>query len=113
MIIYRTPTKVGTKIVDETEIGNGKILKYNAATDKMEYVDETTGGEEVVLTLRLDDVGGGVTYVGEAEAGSAEGSAVWRIKKIIEVGADITILYKNGNTNFDNIWSDHLVQDYS
>ena len=34
------------------------------------------------LSLQLDDVGGTVLYIGEAVAGSATSSGVWRIKKI-------------------------------
>lgn len=43
MIIYRTPTKVGTKEVDETDIANDKILKYNAITGKVEYENDIGG----------------------------------------------------------------------
>lgn len=61
-------------------------------------------------TLRYDE-GATYTYVGEAEAGSAEGSAVWRIKRL--TNADNTILWADGNTNFDNIWTGHSGLSFS
>ncbi|HPP10261.1 MAG TPA: hypothetical protein PLK41_04650, partial [Defluviitoga tunisiensis] len=36
--------KVGTKEVDETDIGNDKILVYNTTTDKLEYQTKPSGG---------------------------------------------------------------------
>lgn len=35
---------VGTKDVDETDIANGKILKYNSTSGKLEYETESGGG---------------------------------------------------------------------
>lgn len=54
------------------------------------------------LTLRYDE-GATYTYVGEATPGADEGDAVWRIKRI--TNASNTILWADGNSAFDNIWT--------
>lgn len=36
-------TLIGTKLVDETSIGDGKVLKYNESTGKIEYAVSATG----------------------------------------------------------------------
>ena len=64
-------------------------------------------------TIRLDDVGGGVSYVGEADPGANPALPVWRIKKIVEVGDDITITWADGDDDFDNIWNNRLALVYS
>ena len=64
------------------------------------------------LCARIDEVGT-TTYIGTAAAGALEASGVWRIKKMLEVGNDITITFADGNANFDNIWSNRLSLTYS
>jgi hypothetical protein len=64
------------------------------------------------LTLRLDVVDT-VSYLGEATPGTATSSATWRIKKITEVGSDVTIEYADGNTAFDNVWDNRTGLSYS
>lgn len=60
--------------------------------------------------LRYDE-GATYTYVGEAAAGSAEGSAVWRIKRL--TNADNTIIWADGDSDFDNIWTARAGASYS
>jgi hypothetical protein len=62
---------------------------------------------------QLDDVGGGVTYVGLADPGSATSGALWQIKQITETGADIVVLFADGDSNFDKVWDDRLSLSYS
>ena len=74
------------------------------------------GGGATTLTvyaLELDDVGGGVTYVGEALPGALTSASAWRIKRITEVGPDITIEWADGDSLLNNVWDDHLTLDYS
>ena len=63
-------------------------------------------------SLLLDDAGSGVTYVGMAVPGSATSSAVWKIKKITITGADLSVMWADSNTNFDNVWDDRLGLTY-
>ena len=65
------------------------------------------------LTTRIDEAGGGVTYIGEAQVGTAEASPAWRIQKIIDTSGDVQILWADGNTAFDNAWTDRAGLSYS
>lgn len=64
-------------------------------------------------TKLIDDVGGGVCYVGEALPGSSTSGAVWRIRRITEIGQDFNIEWADGDANFDNVWNDRLTFTYS
>lgn len=70
------------------------------------------GGEVAPLATRLDDVGGGVTYVGEANPGTVNSDSTWRIKKIVETGPDIVISWADGDSDYDNVWDDRLTLTY-
>ena len=64
------------------------------------------------FATRIDDSSVPVVYSGEAESGAAESDHVWRIKRIdVSVGAVVT--WADGNTNFDNAWSDRTSLSYS
>lgn len=77
-------------------------------------VDPVTGVPvQVTGAVRLDDAGGGVTYVGSAPAGSVTSDAVWQIKKIVESAGDITITWADGNGLFDNVWDSRGSLSYS
>lgn len=69
--------------------------------------------QDLGFAQRVDDTTTVDTiYIGYAEIGSSEASAVWRIKKIDTVtGADTT--WADGNDNFDNIWDDRAILVYS
>lgn len=61
----------------------------------------------------IDDAGSGVTYVGKAEAGSLQASAVWKIFKMVESSGDLVITWADGNSSFDNVWNDRAILIYS
>lgn len=66
------------------------------------------------LSLRLDDNGFGLTYVGEAAPGAATSAASWRIKRIDETSSpDVIVLWADGNSNLDNIWDNRASLSYS
>lgn len=64
-------------------------------------------------TSRLDDAGGGVTYVGKAPAGATPASASWQVKRLTESAGDLTIEFADGNSSFDNVWNDRATLSYS
>ena len=64
-------------------------------------------------SLAYDDAGGGVAYVGTAVPGSSENSASWRIKQVLTTGADLRILWADGNSNYDNVWADRASLSYT
>ncbi len=64
-------------------------------------------------STRLDEVGA-LTYVGSALPGSAESAAVWQIMRMDETAdPDLTILWADGDNQFDNVWDDRLGLSYS
>ena len=69
-------------------------------------------GETMPYAKRTDFVGDDVIYKGEAEPGSSENDAVWRISKITFVGDDVIVSWANGTANFDKIWSNRETYNY-
>ena len=65
-----------------------------------------------VYALELDEVGS-ITYVGEALPGAATSAPSWRVKRITEVGPDLTIEWADGDSLLNNVWDDHLTLTYS
>jgi hypothetical protein len=63
-------------------------------------------------SVRIDQVNNTTTYVGEAGEGAVENTAVWRIKKIV-CDDGLSITYADGNTNFDNNWTNRASLTYS
>jgi len=53
-------------------------------------------------------------YIGLSLPGSAEDSAVWQIRKLVYTGTNVTsILWADGNNNFDNTWENYDSHSYS
>lgn len=63
-------------------------------------------------TTLLDDQGA-VSYVGKAALNSSTNTPVWQIRKISQNGTVLSILYAEGNDNFDNVWDDRASLVYS
>ena len=89
-------------------IWNPNTLAWETATGTIATGQSISS---INYTVRIDVVGA-VSYVGKAVIGSGEADAVWQIQKIDET-VGLIIKWKNGNENFDNKWSEHLVEDYS
>ena len=64
-----------------------------------------------LLALKLDEVSATLMYVGEAAAGSATASAVWRIKRI-DTTSGIDLRWADGNIHFDNVWDNRASLTY-
>ena len=76
------------------------------ANDKNEPIDEH-------FDIEVDEKSKeGITYLGEAKPGSSLDKPVWRIKKIITKGSKVTVSWANGNSDFDNVWSDRENIDF-
>jgi hypothetical protein len=65
------------------------------------------------MQTRLDDVGGGVTYVGKAYPGNFTSAAQWQIKRITETAGDIVVEFADGDNFYDNIWDNRAGLSYS
>ena len=76
----------------------------------------TGSANAVALTTRTDTDGASpeTIYKGTANPGAATSLAVWRCEEItIAADGDVTILYADGNDNFDNIWDNRAALSYS
>jgi len=74
------------------------------------FSQTNTLSESSALALQVDVVDT-TTYLGEAPIGSATSSAVWRIKKIVETGDDVSITYAGGK--FNQIWDNRASLSYA
>lgn len=63
---------------------------------------------------KLIDTEGLITYIGEADPGTATSSATWRIKRITDNGGDdLDIEWADGTADFSKVWDDRLTFTYS
>jgi len=96
-----------------TDVSGKKSLDVNVTDITINKDNDSITTHAAQLTTRLDDTSTlSMTYVGEANIGSAESSAVWRIKRIDETSG-IKILYADGDANFNNIWNNRTSLAYS
>lgn len=77
-------------------------------------VDGRDSEEFAVYAKRVDFVSDNLLYRGEAEVGSADSEAVWRVRKVVIAGdGDITETWAGGNALFDKVWDDRTTEVYS
>jgi hypothetical protein len=94
------------------DVGGFQTEFVSASGSLQGQLDATVSGINDVFAIRLDVVGQ-TTYIGEADPGSLDASAVWRIKRMIETGPDIAITWAAGTSDFDDVWDDRLILSYS
>ena len=71
------------------------------------------GVQEIPLKTILDETDGSAIYIGEANHKAKTSELVWRILKIVKVGAVTTIFYADGTDGFDKEWDERVGYDYS
>ena len=71
-----------------------------------------TLGEEGNYITKIEELSGNVTYIGKAARGSLDAAAVWQIKKIIIVGAVITVSFADKVDMFTKVWDDRASYTY-
>lgn len=114
---YRSLNSGLTRIRKMQDIGNvrisnllpGDVLQWNGAF----WSNTPMAGATENYTQLIDYVSSSVTYIGYAEPGTAQSSALWRIKKMVTTGDDLEIVFADGNANFDNVWNDRASLSYS
>jgi len=73
-----------------------------------------SAGEEMAYSERTDFVGDDTIYRGDAQPGSSESAALWRIKRLdIGVDGDVKTTWANGSADFIHAWSDRASYIYS
>lgn len=65
------------------------------------------------VAVRVDDAGGGVSYVGKAKAGTATSLPRWQIKRVTIVVTDSVVEWADGDNQYDNIWDNRAALVYS
>ena len=65
-----------------------------------------------LLTLLLDEASTTISYIGEAAPASSSSAPVWRIRRL-DTTSGVSLLYADGNTNFDNIWDNRASLTYT
>ena len=81
------------------------------------FLTDPTGN--ALITFIDTDTGGGgfgdITYIGKALPGTAESASAWQIKRINAdiAGNVVQIQWADGNTDFDNQWSQRDFLSYS
>jgi hypothetical protein len=95
------------------------IVLINGILNQLPIGDTIAGSsgtpqEEELYSKRIDFISDSILYKGEAVVGALESDAVWRIRKII-IGndGDITEIWADGDSNFNNIWNNRLSYTYS
>jgi len=104
-----------TVTVDIQETDDSILVYGNDGSTNRAIRTDALGRTVTVSTnyaLRLDDTSTpNVSYVGQADIGSATGSAVWQIKKIDET-TGLVITWADSNDSFDNIWNNRTSLTY-
>jgi len=72
----------------------------------------TVSIEPSVYATKLDEYSDTVSYVGEADEGSADGDNAWRIKKL-DSASELVITWAEGTSDFDKQWTERYNYDYS
>jgi hypothetical protein len=99
------PGILNQALIDEIESYLASISSTISGTITIAAADET---------IQLDEAAGSITYVGYAPVGTATSAAAWKIKRLDESGSpELIILFADGNSNYDNIWSNRAALSYS
>jgi hypothetical protein len=69
-------------------------------------------GADVAYDVEVDTATPGVTYVGEADPGTASATAAWRIKRITETATTASVDWADGNSGFVHQWTQRLTYTY-
>jgi hypothetical protein len=104
------------RLIDDNRI---RVTLPDDQVSQMSQVVATGGGNTSAIistlttkyALRLVE-SSPYTYIGKAVTGSDEGDAVWQIFRMDETSG-LKIEWADGNSNFDNIWSNYAGLSYS
>ena len=100
-----------TEIKQDTEIGilNGIL----GALNDLKGIMTTGGGGGIKQPVRIDESKPNVVYYGYAAIGSAIDAPVWAIQRVTRANDIIVYEWADGNENYDNVWENRYMLDYS
>ena len=96
-------------MADDITVDNGELTDFDVRALEI-------GGKKVqmflpdALATRIDE-GATYTYIGHALPGTATSAAYWRIQRL--TNANDTIVFADGDGNFNNIWDDRAALTYT
>lgn len=61
----------------------------------------------------IDEATSTITYVGKAIPGTATSASLWQISRMDTSGISLVELFAEGTLNFDKVWDDRILFDYS
>ncbi|MBT9137092.1 MAG: hypothetical protein DDT34_02179 [Firmicutes bacterium] len=116
-----------TKLLDNDDVEFVKlrdlqdraILIYQRDVGKFRAVniDEVIGNivtQVELMYTKIVDTTGAFTYIGEATPGAVVDAAVWRIKRVQDLGnGDLEVKWADGVASFNKIWTDRTGYLYS
>jgi hypothetical protein len=62
---------------------------------------------------RYDQVSTSTAYLGNAATGASESASVWQIQRLTFSGDNVNVEWADGNSSFDNNWSNRASLSYS
>lgn len=65
-----------------------------------------------IYNVFLDEASATITYVGEANPGTAASAASWRIKRL-DSTSGLLVTWAEGDSDFDKVWDDRASYSYS
>lgn len=97
----------------DQKVSNNPLGSYSVLVDRTPAGADIQNVRLIPTIVYIDVASGTETYYGFAAPGSSVAAAKWRILKQ-EVSGDITsILYADGDIEFDNIWNNRASYSYS
>lgn len=85
------------------------MTKYNEQTNEQICIHVEKYTQRMAYTAQ-----GLPEYIGIALPGAATDAAVWQIRKLVYTGTSVTsVLWCDGNNNFDNTWENYDSHAYS
>jgi hypothetical protein len=122
-ILVLTDTNTETLVLEEVQhlierITQVEVLDANEGAQTLEIVTAGPQGpagtneDDMPYTKRIDFVGDTTMYKGEADPGTAESAAKWRIQRLTFVGDDVTYEWAAGTAAFDKVWANRAALSY-
>jgi len=91
---------------------NTNVAEHNAVGD-VSTGRRFKGVQLIPQKIQIDTVDADTIYLGYANWGTGDGSALWRIIKISTVSTVMSFSTADGDDKFDNVWSNRLSLSYS
>lgn len=66
-----------------------------------------------MYSIKVDEVNSSTTYIGESAITISTAAPFWRIRKILVTGTVSSVLWADGDEDFDNVWDDRVSLSYS